>query len=207
MKFIWQHIKSITADFIHSFQWSYGDGYPIQCVLFFTVSVIFGVSLLVINNWILPIDLAGDILTILSILLGLLINMLIPFFAFIESSSSKVELNEVKDAELDEDKKVFLRVKRARIVQYRILFTQVQFAVLSSVMAIFCVLIFKYLLLKSNDSNILLFSQEVPLKHVLKIALSLLCTSSLFVTLMTVLKIVISSYAIVGPLLKEKAKL
>ena len=189
---LFRHSFYICRQAIQSFRDSNNGELPLlEVTVFFLIPFIFAWVFCRIN---IEID-GAAILTSLSIIIGLLINMLIPFFSIIDNLDRKISTQkEIDPQELSTD--------RDRITQYKILYSQVSFSILIS-MALFAItLVLKY----SNkflacaipmNCNSILSSGAQIIRGISYYLLSLL--------FLCILKILISSNSLIYPKLKQAA--
>lgn len=187
-----KHLSKIFSQFNESFESHLG------MFTFYISSALIGVGLFKLS---IDIDkLQSNILTSISIYAGFLVGMLIPFLNFIEIQENYIAK---KKENIDDDERKFLEDKKRRIEQYRIMYTQVSFALLASILGTALVFIAPSLTAFLSGKLTTIYGVTVNLGNHLACLLSFSVYFVLSLNLILLGLILISSNVIIYPQLKK----
>lgn len=189
-----RHARTILAQIVDSYRVSNHGKLPVFELTFFLMTPLFLAIFLIYLN-ITPESCLSDLLAALSIFVGFLINMLIPFFSIIEKTDSAIR--QVPPSPLMVDAKL-------RLQQYRILYVQVSFAVLVSLISIASMLVLK--LIPTSFEQFALTVREIHVRvgHITRNGFILVTYWGLGLIFFSVLQILVSANALIYPrLMKE----
>jgi hypothetical protein len=146
-------------------------------------------------------------LVCLSIFVGFLINMLVPFFAIIEGVSVKNSSEPSADSDPTpavKSMEISILLKRAHFDQYRILYAQIAFSILLSLFTIVGIMLLKnvhfFAFLQSSGLPSFVFRIVACLRFLIETV----TYAAVAINFLNLIKIVISSNALIWPKLKEK---
>ena len=184
-----RHIAHIFRQLPESFRDSNNGKIPLVDYSLYLIIPVLCAILLVVNGRRLNDGSIGVVLTALSIFAGFLINMLIPFFNIIEKTC---QMNEEQNSEA-----------KKRLKQYKILYNQVSFTTLLSLITIILLLLLQFL-----PEGFYLFSKgicgiSVPVGKMIRAGLHLITYWGLGTILLSLFSIVVSSNALIYSYFKK----